>query len=165
MNVSAAWFRSARRWLRAGTLALAATLTAAPPAAALGSGLALTPQMGIGNSWRTTGDINAGFSSMLSIFHRDVGLAPYAGPGHWNDPDMLEVGNGSLTAAESRSEFSLGSEMGSAADRRHQHRLGQRLRACSTPNANSQHASDRGPDTPRIGVDHLLNPAVRPLSI
>nr|WP_255948500.1 ricin-type beta-trefoil lectin domain protein [Streptomyces sp. ODS25] len=65
----------------------------------------------IGNSWRTTGDINASFGSMLSIFHSNVGLAPYAGPGHWNDPDMLEVGNGSLTATESRSEFSLWSQM------------------------------------------------------
>nr|WP_251512525.1 ricin-type beta-trefoil lectin domain protein [Actinacidiphila bryophytorum] len=66
---------------------------------------------GIGNSWRTTGDINASYSSMLSIFHSNVGLASYAGPGHWNDPDMLEVGNGSLTATEARTEFSLWSEM------------------------------------------------------
>jgi alpha-galactosidase len=66
---------------------------------------------GVGNSWRTTGDINASYSSMLSIFHSNVGLASYAGPGHWNDPDMLEVGNGSLTATEARSEFSLWAEM------------------------------------------------------
>jgi alpha-galactosidase len=66
---------------------------------------------GVGNSWRTTGDINASYSSMLSIFHSNVGLASYAGPGHWNDPDMLEVGNGSLTTTESRTEFSLWSEM------------------------------------------------------
>jgi alpha-galactosidase len=65
----------------------------------------------IGNSWRTTGDINASYGSMLSIFHSNVGLAPYAGPGHWNDPDMLEVGNGSLTATEARTEFSLWAEM------------------------------------------------------
>ena len=65
----------------------------------------------IGNSWRTTGDINASYSSMLSIFHSNVQLAAYAGPGHWNDPDMLEVGNGSLSADENRSEFSLWSEM------------------------------------------------------
>src|SRR3954454_4617219 len=65
----------------------------------------------VGNSWRTTGDISANFSSMLSIFHSNVGLASYAGPGHWNDPDMLEVGNGSMTATESRSEFSLWAEM------------------------------------------------------
>jgi alpha-galactosidase len=65
---------------------------------------------GVGNSWRTTGDINASFGSMLSIFHNNVGLAPYAGPGGWNDPDMLEVGNG-MTTTEQRSEFSLWSEM------------------------------------------------------
>src|SRR4051794_17497858 len=66
---------------------------------------------GVGNSWRTTGDITANFASMLSIFHINVGLASYAGPGHWNDPDMLEVGNGSMTATEGRSEFSLWAEM------------------------------------------------------
>ncbi|WP_225851349.1 glycoside hydrolase family 27 protein, partial [Streptomyces sp. HPF1205] len=65
----------------------------------------------VGNSWRTTGDINASWSSMLSIFHSNVGLASYAGPGHWNDPDMLEVGNGSMTTTENRSEFSLWAEM------------------------------------------------------
>jgi alpha-galactosidase len=64
----------------------------------------------IGNSWRTTGDISANFSSMLSIFHANVGLASFAGPGGWNDPDMLEVGNG-MSATEDRSEFSLWSEM------------------------------------------------------
>ncbi|WUH89738.1 cellulose binding domain-containing protein [Streptomyces sp. NBC_00433] len=65
----------------------------------------------VGNSWRTTGDINASWSSMLSIFHSNVGLASYAGPGHWNDPDMLEVGNNGLSTTEARSEFSLWAEM------------------------------------------------------
>ncbi|NUP48595.1 MAG: alpha-galactosidase [Catenulispora sp.] len=64
----------------------------------------------VGNSWRTTGDINASFGSMLSIFHSNVGLASYAGPGGWNDPDMLEVGNG-MSFTEDRSEMSLWSEM------------------------------------------------------
>src|SRR5579859_3549175 len=64
----------------------------------------------VGNSWRTTGDINASYSSMLSIFHSNVGLASFAGPGAWNDPDMLEVGNG-MSATENQSEFSLWSEM------------------------------------------------------
>ncbi|WP_030434905.1 glycoside hydrolase family 27 protein [Actinoplanes subtropicus] len=64
----------------------------------------------VGNSWRTTGDINASFGSMLSIFHSNVGLASYAGPGAWNDPDMLEIGNG-MTTTEQQSEFSLWSEM------------------------------------------------------
>jgi alpha-galactosidase len=63
-----------------------------------------------GNLWRTTGDINASFGSMLSIFHSNVRLAQYAGPGGWNDPDMLEVGNG-MSFTEDRSEFSLWAEM------------------------------------------------------
>ena len=45
------------------------------------------------NSWRTTGDINDSWGSMFNIgFQRQAGLAPYAGPGHWNDPDMLILG-------------------------------------------------------------------------
>jgi alpha-galactosidase len=65
---------------------------------------------GTGNLWRTTGDINASFGSMLSIFHANVGLAQFAGPGGWNDPDMLEVGNG-MSFTEDRAEFSLWAEM------------------------------------------------------
>ncbi len=65
---------------------------------------------GTGNLWRTTGDINASYGSMLSNFHSNVQLAQYAGPGAWNDPDMLEVGNG-MSFTEDRSEFSLWSEM------------------------------------------------------
>jgi alpha-galactosidase len=64
----------------------------------------------VGTLWRTTGDIGPSFSSMLSIFHANVGLASAAGPGGWNDPDMLEVGNG-MSATEDRAEFSLWSEM------------------------------------------------------
>ena len=63
-----------------------------------------------GNLWRTTGDINASFGSMLSNFHTNVGLAQYAGPGAWNDPDMLEVGNG-MSFTEDRAEMSLWAEM------------------------------------------------------
>ena len=45
------------------------------------------------NSWRTTGDITDTWASLRNIgFERQVGLHPYAGPGHWNDPDMLVVG-------------------------------------------------------------------------
>ncbi len=45
------------------------------------------------NSWRTTGDITDTWASLHDIgFHRQAGLHPYAGPGHWNDPDMLVVG-------------------------------------------------------------------------
>ncbi|GAA4640157.1 NPCBM/NEW2 domain-containing protein [Actinoallomurus vinaceus] len=65
----------------------------------------------VGNSWRTTGDIFDNYPSMLSIVHQNMPLAPYAGPGHWNDPDMLEVGNGGMTDTEYRSHFSLWSVM------------------------------------------------------
>lgn len=66
---------------------------------------------GIGHLWRTTGDISDRWSSMLSIVKQNLPLAPYAGPGHWNDPDMLEVGNGGMTDTEYRSHFSLWSVM------------------------------------------------------
>ncbi|MET0134616.1 MAG: NPCBM/NEW2 domain-containing protein, partial [Kibdelosporangium sp.] len=65
----------------------------------------------VGNSWRTTGDINDSWNSMLDIFKRNAGLAPYAQRGAWNDPDMLEVGNGGMTDAEYRSHFALWSMM------------------------------------------------------
>ncbi|MEU0879289.1 NPCBM/NEW2 domain-containing protein [Lentzea sp. NPDC005914] len=60
-----------------------------------------------GHLWRTTGDISDNWSSMLSIFNQNAPLAGYAGPGRWNDPDMLEVGNGGMTDTEYRSHFSL----------------------------------------------------------
>jgi len=61
----------------------------------------------VGHLWRTTGDINDTWNSVVSLFKLNAPLAPYAGPGHWNDPDMLEVGNGGMTDAEYRSHFSL----------------------------------------------------------
>ena len=61
-----------------------------------------------GNLWRTTGDIQDNWNSMARIgFDEQVGLAPYAGPGHWNDPDMMEVGNGGMTDDEYKTHFSL----------------------------------------------------------
>ncbi|MFD4603835.1 glycoside hydrolase family 27 protein [Streptomyces sp. NPDC058464] len=63
-----------------------------------------------GNSWRTTGDIKANWSRMLEIYKANVKLAGYAGPGHWNDPDMLETGNG-MSATEDRAFFSLWAQM------------------------------------------------------
>ena len=73
-----------------------------------------------GNLWRTTGDIqdrwagsikwpdgNCCSNGMLAIVDQQVGLDSFAGPGHWNDPDMLEVGNGGMTTEEYRSHFSL----------------------------------------------------------
>ncbi|MER6438076.1 NPCBM/NEW2 domain-containing protein [Streptomyces sp. NPDC001185] len=66
---------------------------------------------GVGQLWRTTGDISDNWGSMLSILKQNLPLAPYAGPGHWNDPDMLEVGNGGMTDTEYRSHFSMWSVM------------------------------------------------------
>jgi len=63
------------------------------------------------SSWRSTGDINDSYASMLKIFKENVMLDRYASLGHWNDPDMLEVGNGGMTDVEYRSHFSLWSIM------------------------------------------------------
>jgi alpha-galactosidase len=60
-----------------------------------------------GNLWRTTGDINDTYGRMADIGFGQIGLAKYAGPGHWNDPDMLEVGNGGMTDVEYRAHMSL----------------------------------------------------------
>lgn len=65
----------------------------------------------VGHLWRTTGDISDNWGSMLSILKKNLPLAPYAGPGHWNDPDMLEVGNGGMTDTEYRTHFSMWSVM------------------------------------------------------
>jgi alpha-galactosidase len=72
----------------------------------------------VGHLWRTTGDIGMAYSTASGgmskwehgwkdLLDMNVGLEKYAGPGHWNDPDMLEVGNGKMTYAENRSHFSL----------------------------------------------------------
>jgi len=60
-----------------------------------------------GNLWRSTGDVQPNWDSIYDIISEQAGLAKYAGPGHWNDPDMLEVGNGDLTLAENRTHFSM----------------------------------------------------------
>jgi alpha-galactosidase len=75
---------------------------------------------GIGNLWRTTGDISDKWSAnnkwpdgsccqygMVEILDQQVGIESFAGPGHWNDPDMLEVGNGGMTTTEYRAHFSF----------------------------------------------------------
>ncbi|KAM0840784.1 hypothetical protein ACQ4PT_059424 [Festuca glaucescens] len=62
---------------------------------------------GMGNSWRTTLDIVDNWDSMTSRADQNDKWASYAGPGGWNDPDMLEVGNGGMTEAEYRSHFSI----------------------------------------------------------
>jgi alpha-galactosidase len=61
----------------------------------------------VGHLWRTTGDIVDRWDAMMDIFDRQKDLARYAGPGHWNDPDMLEVGNGGMTSREYITHFSL----------------------------------------------------------
>jgi len=60
-----------------------------------------------GNLWRTTGDIRDSWSSMIENVEKQVPTAPYAGPGRWNDPDMLEIGNGHMTDEEYRTHMSL----------------------------------------------------------
>jgi len=65
------------------------------------------PSIG-GNLWRTTSDIQDEWKSMSTIgFDKQVNLESYAGPGHWNDPDMLEIGNGGMSDVEYRTHMSL----------------------------------------------------------
>ncbi len=60
-----------------------------------------------GNLWRTTPDIKPVWASVLGIYELNVLLSKYSGIGGWNDPDMLEVGNGSLTYEENKTHFTL----------------------------------------------------------
>jgi alpha-galactosidase len=69
---------------------------------------------GVGQLWRTTGDIDPSWdgtkqwqTGWTRLLEQNVDLYSYAGPGHWNDPDMLEVGNAPMSLAESRAHFSL----------------------------------------------------------
>jgi alpha-galactosidase len=68
----------------------------------------------VGHMWRTTGDIQDrwqgtkdGMHGVMEIVDLQAELYPYSGPGHWNDPDMLEVGNGGMNANEYRAHFSM----------------------------------------------------------
>ena len=60
-----------------------------------------------GNLWRTTGDISDNYDRMSVIGFSQNGLEKFAGPGHWNDPDMLEVGNGGMNHDEYRTHMAL----------------------------------------------------------
>src|SRR5205085_1523749 len=60
-----------------------------------------------GNLWRTTGDISDRYAVMAEIGFNQNGLEKFAGPGHWNDPDMLEVGNGGMDRDEYRTHMAL----------------------------------------------------------
>jgi alpha-galactosidase len=64
------------------------------------------PQVG-GNLWRTTDDIKDNWKSMSDIGFSQDGLESYAGPGHWNDPDMMEVGNGEMSIEEYRTHMTI----------------------------------------------------------
>ncbi|MFL6353662.1 MAG: glycoside hydrolase family 27 protein [Bryobacteraceae bacterium] len=59
------------------------------------------------NLWRTTGDIKHSYARMIAIASAQSGLERYAGPGHWNDPDMLEVGNGGMKDNEYRMHMTM----------------------------------------------------------
>jgi alpha-galactosidase len=59
------------------------------------------------NMWRTTDDIDDSYGRMIAIGFSQAGLSKYAGPGHWNDPDMLEIGNGKMSADEYKTHMSL----------------------------------------------------------
>jgi alpha-galactosidase len=62
---------------------------------------------GIAHQWRTTQDIMPTWGSITAIIDSQAELAPYAGPGGWNDPDMLQFGNGDLTLEQNRSHFAM----------------------------------------------------------
>ena len=61
----------------------------------------------VGNSWRTTGNINSTWESMLGIIDTNNKYNESAGPGGWNDPDILQVGNGGMNLSEYKTHFSL----------------------------------------------------------
>lgn len=60
-----------------------------------------------GNLWCTAGDTDDTYSSMSIIGFGEVGWERFAGPGHWNDPDMLQIGNGGMNEDEYRTHMSL----------------------------------------------------------
>lgn len=64
------------------------------------------PEVGA-SMWRTTDDIDDSYGRMIAIGFSQAGLSKYGGPGHWNDPDMLEVGNGKMTEDEYKTHMSL----------------------------------------------------------
>jgi alpha-galactosidase len=70
------------------------------------------PEVG-GNLWRTTGDIRDTWDSMQKIGFSQNDLAPWAAAGHWNDPDMLEIGNGGMNENEYRVHMTLWSMLAS----------------------------------------------------
>ena len=61
----------------------------------------------VGNLWRTTGDISDSWNSLKTIVDANLALYPFSKPGAFNDPDMLEIGNGGMTPVEYRTHMSL----------------------------------------------------------
>lgn len=62
---------------------------------------------GIGNSWRTSHDITTSWSSVVSCYESSVSHWDKQVPGSYNDPDMMQVGNGNLTETENKAHFTL----------------------------------------------------------
>ena len=60
-----------------------------------------------GNLWRTAGDLSDNYARVAEVGFSQLGIAQYAGPGHWNDPDMLQAGNGGMTTEEYKTQMSL----------------------------------------------------------
>jgi len=61
----------------------------------------------VGDLWRTTGDITDKWDRFVELVDTNQQYAAYSSPSHWNDPDMLEIGNGGMTDVEYRSQFSM----------------------------------------------------------
>jgi alpha-galactosidase len=61
----------------------------------------------IANMWRSNDDYGDTWSQVLGNLDQEAPLASYAGPGHWNDPDILQIGRSGLTAAEDQAQFSM----------------------------------------------------------
>jgi alpha-galactosidase len=62
----------------------------------------------MGNLWRTSKDIQTPWDSIVVNVDSVIGLAMHAGPGGWNDPDMLQIGNSEHVAALSRARAHFG---------------------------------------------------------
>lgn len=110
-----------------------------------------------GNMWRTTHDITPRWSRIKFIYERTVGLYKYASPGHVNDPDMLEVGNGKLNVEENKSHFTLWCMMAAPLV------LGNDLRLLNNGTKKGQVLLDiiTNPDLIEINQDPLVKPCKR----
>ena len=89
------------------TMADALTATGRPIVYSMSAWAFYEWAVGVGNLWRTTSDIVDNWTSVFANIMDNRAFAAYAGPNHWNDPDMLEVGNAGLTVREAQSHFSL----------------------------------------------------------